>query len=66
MTGTIIPRILLAIMGGLTVILAWGSIKSMLIYGPSVESVLILVFAVPLAVICLSVAVGCAPFRIRE
>jgi hypothetical protein len=64
--GTIIPRILLGIIGVLALVMAWGSIESMLTYGPSVGSVLLLVFAVSLALICLSVAIGWAPFRIRE
>jgi hypothetical protein len=65
-SGAIVPRVLSGIMGVLSLLLAWGGIQSVFAYGPSAESVLILAFAVPLALICLSVAIGCAPFKIRE
>jgi hypothetical protein len=64
--GTLVPRIFLGIMGLLMLLLAWGSIQSLFTFGMSAEAVLVLVFAVPLAVICLSVATGWAGFHIGE
>lgn len=64
--GTGLPRIMLGIFGVLALTLAWGSLGSLVAYGPSMGSVLMLVIALALAAICLSVAVGRAPFHIRE
>jgi hypothetical protein len=64
--STILPRILSGIMGVLTLLLTWGSLQSLFAYGPSSDQVLTLAFALPLTVICFSVAWGCAPFQIRD
>lgn len=61
-----LPRILLGVTGILLILLAWGSITSMATFGLSTDSALVLVFAFPLALICVSVAIGLAPFHIRE
>lgn len=61
-----VPRFLLGITGILLLLLAWSSITAMATYGLNTDSALILVFAFPLAIICVTVAVGLAPFRIRE
>lgn len=64
--GTVVPRTLLGVMGILLLFLVWGSVESIVAFGPRAESALVIIFALPLAVICLSVAAGRAPFRIRE
>jgi hypothetical protein len=64
--GTLVPRILLGIMGLLMLFLAWGSIQSLFTFGISPGAVLVLVVTVPLAVLCLWVATGWAGFHIGE
>lgn len=64
--GTVVPRILLGIMGVLAILMAWGAIQTLYAYGLSLGSLLMVVISVSLGLICLSVAFGLAPFHIRE
>lgn len=64
--GTIIPRILLGVFGLLALLMAWGSLKALYAYGVSPRPLILLLFSLSLSSICFSVALGFAPFRIRE
>jgi hypothetical protein len=64
--GTLVPRILLAIIGVLMLLLAWGSITSLITFGVSAETALTLLFALLIAVICFWAAARWTAFHPGE
>ena len=63
--GTLLPRVLLAILGALSLALCWGSLESIISYGASPQSLIMVVYSLGIAMICLFVAAGLHPDILR-
>ncbi len=61
-----IPRTLLGIMGFMMLLLATGSVRAVLTYGPSAASITMFLFAIPIAFICFIAAAGLGGTRVGE